>query len=145
LKFENRQYQQEAISAGIKFFQTKQKGKTRKNAIEILPTGSGKSLIIALLCKEIQERWLGTRILILSHDKRLVKQDFDEFLEEWPEAPAGIYCAGLGRKDLQAPILFASIQSIEKDTARLNPCPEIVFIDEAHLIPRKEYTDEVPF
>lgn len=129
-------YQREAVDSVYSYWEKPRSG----NGLLVCPTGSGKSLIIAILCKEIQEKWPGTRILILSHDKRLVKQDFDEFIEAWAEAPAGIYCAGLGRKDMHAPILFASIQSIEKNTTKLNPCPEIVFIDEAHLIPRKEST-----
>jgi superfamily II DNA or RNA helicase len=40
--FEFRPYQKLAVDAAISFFQNKKNG----NAIEILPTGSGKSLII---------------------------------------------------------------------------------------------------
>ena len=129
-------FQRLAIDAVYDYWKKASSG----NGLIVVPTGGGKSLINAVLCHEIQQQWPGTRILILSHDKRLVKQDFDEFLGQWPEAPAGIYCAGLGRKDITAPILFASIQSIEKCTHRLNPCPEIVIIDEAHLVPRKDTT-----
>lgn len=85
---------------------------------------------MALLIKEVSERWPGTRILCLTHVQELIEQDHAELLDAWPEAPAGIYSAGLGRKDHKAPILFAGIQSIEKTANLLSPPPEIVLVDE---------------
>ena len=57
----------------------------------------------------------------------------------WPDAPAGIYSAGLGRRDLGARILFAGIQSIHRRAWDVQQC-DLVLIDEAHLIPSASNT-----
>jgi AraC-like DNA-binding protein len=44
----------------------------------------------------------------------LIQQNFMTMLRAWPEAPAGIYSAGLSRRDIRAQILFAGIQSIHR-------------------------------
>lgn len=131
-----RDYQSAAVDAVFSYWE---KPKS-KHGIVVIPTAGGKSFVMALLIKEISERWPGTRILVLTHVQELIEQDHDELLANWPEAPAGIYSAGLGRKDSNAPILFAGIQSIEKNANRLDPAPEIVFVDECHLIPRNDQT-----
>jgi DNA repair protein RadD len=102
-------------------------------ALIVIPTGGGKSLVMAQLIREIVEGY-GARVLLLSHVKELLEQDYDEILELWPEAPIGIFSASLKRKELQAPILVAGIQSIEKHVHKLDPAPEIVLIDECHLM-----------
>jgi superfamily II DNA or RNA helicase len=98
-------------------------------ALIVIPTGGGKSLVMAQLIREIVEGY-GARVLLLSHVKELLEQDYDEILELWPEAPIGIFSASLKRKEIQAPILVAGIQSIEKHVHKLDPAPEIVLIDE---------------
>lgn len=128
-------YQREAVDALYRYWRNHQ-----GNGLIVVPTGGGKSFIMSMLIKEIREQWPGTRILILTHVAELIDQDFQELKENWPEAPAGIFSAGLGRKDLHAPILFAGIQSIDDHAHKLDPAPEIVLIDEAHLIPRKSET-----
>ena len=60
-------------------------------------------------------------------------------LRLWPEAPAGIYSAGLNKRDLHAQILFAGIQSIHKRAYDIQRC-DLALIDEAHLIPRTSNT-----
>ena len=127
-------YQRAAIDALYKYWPKPKSG----NGLLVIPTGGGKSLIMALLIKELLAKWPDTRILILTHVAELITQDHDELLEEWPEAPAGIFSAGLNRRDLHEQILFAGIQSIEKHAHRLDPAPQIVLIDEAHLISRNE-------
>jgi DNA repair protein RadD len=131
-----RDYQRAAVDAIYSYWE---KPKS-KHGIVVIPTAGGKSLVMALLIKELSERWPGTRILCLTHVQELIEQDHAELIDSWPEAPAGIYSAGLGRKDHAAPILFAGIQSIEKTANLLNPPPEIVLVDECHLIPRNEQT-----
>lgn len=131
-----RDYQRAAVDAVYSYWE---KPKS-KHGIVVIPTAGGKSLVMALLIKEVSTRWPGTRILCLTHVQELIEQDHAELLEAWPEAPAGIYSAGLGRKDDKAPILFAGIQSIEKKANLLSPPPEIVLVDECHLIPRNEQT-----
>lgn len=131
-----RGYQRAAIDALYKYWQDTDEG----NGLLVIPTGGGKSLVMAALIKEICDKWPGTRILVLAHVKELIQQNHDEILEYWPECPVGIFSAGIGRKELQAPVLVAGIQSIEKHTHKLDPAPQIVFVDEAQLIPRNEST-----
>ena len=83
------------------------------------------------------------RILIVTHVRELIEQNFLELLNLWPEAPAGIYSAGLKQRDIQARILFAGIQSIHKRVYDVQQC-DLVLIDEAHLIPRKSNTHVPP-
>jgi DNA repair protein RadD len=79
-----------------------------------LPTGSGKSHIVAALCKEAIQTWPETRILMLTHVKELIEQNAEKMRDHWPNAPLGIYSAGMRRRDIGEPITFAGIQSVRK-------------------------------
>lgn len=131
-----RQYQIEAEKALYDYWNQPNSG----HGLIVLPTGSGKALLIAMIIKNICDKWPGTRILMLSHTKELLQQNYDELLLHWPAAPVGIFSAGIGRKELQAPILIAGIQSIASHAHKMSPPPEIVLVDECHLIPRNEST-----
>src|SRR6056297_1778785 len=61
--------------------------------------------------------------------RELIAQNHAEMLGLWPEAPAGIYSAGLGRRDARARILFAGIQSIQDKATRIGHA-DLVLIDE---------------
>jgi DNA repair protein RadD len=109
------------------------------NPLVVLPTGTGKSGVAATLKRELITDYRDMRILNVTHVAELVQQNFDELKGMWPWAPAGIYSAGLGMRDLRAQILFAGIQSIHKRVHRLGPV-DLLMVDEAHLIPRKSGT-----
>ncbi len=57
----------------------------------------------------------------------------------WPDALEGIYSAGLGKREAQARIRFAGIQSIHRRAVEIG-YTDLVLIDEAHLIPDKSST-----
>lgn len=99
----------------------------------VLPTGSGKSIIIAEFCKDTLKNWPGQKILILTHAKELIEQDVDKIIKLWPGAPVGIYSAGVGRKELDNPITVAGIQSIRNRALEVGHV-DIALVDEAHLI-----------
>ena len=109
------------------------------NPLLVLPTASGKSLVIATLIKEAIEQYPDTRILILTHVRELLIQNFQELIGYWPKAPAGIYSAGLSKRDLRSQIIFAGIQSIHKHAYALQRV-DLVIVDESHLIPRTSNT-----
>lgn len=109
------------------------------NGLIVLPTGAGKSLVIAKICQELLARWPALRIGIVTHVKELVGQNLQELIKVWPGAPAGIYSAGLGRRDTRAQILFMGIQSVHNKVARLGRF-DLMLVDEAHLIPRSSDT-----
>lgn len=129
---ELRPYQSDAITALWDYF-----GGNTGNPLAVLPTGTGKSVVIAGFVREALAAYPETRILMLTHVKELIAQNYQALIRMWPDAPAGIYSAGLSRRDIGAQILFAGIQSIRKHASRVQRC-DIVIIDEAHLIGRTD-------
>ena len=102
------------------------------------PTGVGKSLMIAGLVKRIYERYPNYphKVLVLTHVKELIEQNHEKLLAYWPHAVAGIYSAGLKRKEMFMPITFAGIASVHRLAEDFGKV-DIVIIDECHLIPNK--------
>jgi DNA repair protein RadD len=105
----------------------------------VLPTGAGKSLVIAALVRETLDAHPAHRILVVTHTRELIAQNHGELLALWPAAPAGIYSAGLGRRDGTAQVLFCGIQSVWNRVPELGGF-DLVIVDEAHLIPRDAET-----
>lgn len=124
-----RPYQQAAIASIYDYF-----GRKAGHPIVVIPTAGGKSLVMASFIKGVLEQWPDQRILVVTHVQELIAQNYAELVGLWPDAPAGIYSAGLGKRDLGARILFAGIQSIHKRAYDVQQC-DLVLIDEAHLIP----------
>lgn len=124
-----RPYQQAAIAAIYGYFQS-HKG----NPLVIIPTAGGKSLVMAAFIEGVLKAWPDQRILIVTHVRELIAQNHAEMIGLWPEAPVGIYSAGLGKREAQARILFAGIQSIHRRAHEVGHT-DLVLIDEAHLIP----------
>ena len=109
------------------------------NGLIVLPTGSGKALVIAKLIEELLADYPDMRIVNLTHSKTLVRQNYLEFISLNQFAPAGIYSAGLGRRDAKAQVLFAGIQSVAKKVDQLGDI-DLTLVDEAHAISRNADT-----
>ena len=124
-----RDYQIEAIDS---VFQSWKKGIL--NPLIEMGTGLGKSLVIAQICKQLLQQYPSVRILMLVTSKELVEQNSEELLAAWPEAPLGIYCAGLNKKDYHKPIVFGTIDSCYKDPKIFGE-RNCLIIDECHRIP----------
>jgi len=129
-----RQYQREAVDSIYRYF-TEHNG----HPLIVMPTASGKSLVLAAFIRETLEQWPNERLLVVTHVKELIQQDYKELMGLWPEAPAGIYSAGLKRREAQAQVLFCGIQSIHKRAEELGAC-DLILVDESHLIPRSSDT-----
>lgn len=127
-----RPYQQRSIDQLYEWM-----GKNDGNPCLVLPTGSGKSHIIAEICKDAVQNWPETRILMLTHVKELIEQNAAKLRACWPNAPMGIYSASIGRKELDEPITFAGIQSIRKKSQQIGHV-DLIIIDECHLVSHKE-------
>lgn len=126
-----RDYQRSAIDA-IHTYWAKGGG----NPLIELATGTGKSILIAVLMRELIEAYPDMRIIQLVHVRELVSQNALALLRYWPQSPIGINSAGLGRRDKHSQILFASIQSVHKlGCDELGP-RDLVIVDEVHLVPR---------
>jgi hypothetical protein len=100
---------------------------------------SGKSIVIGSFVEEVLKAWPDQRILIVTHVRELIAQNHAEMIGLWPGAPVGIYSAGLGKREAQARILFAGIQSIHRRAHEIGHT-DLVLIDEAHLIPGNSST-----
>lgn len=123
-----RAYQKRAIGQLYNWFKTHPKG----FPCVVLPTGSGKSWVIAHFCKDAITNWPETRILILSHVKEILEQDAEKLRLVWENAPMGIYSASIGQKQI-AQITYAGIQSIRGKANDLGHV-DIIIIDECHLV-----------
>lgn len=128
-----RDYQQEAVLSLPRYFSTHS-----GNPLIAMPTGTGKSIVIAGFLQYVFQ-YPGQRVIIATHVKELVQQNFNKLLAVWPQAPAGIYSAGLGRKDIHNKIIFAGIASIAKRAADLGRV-DLLIIDEAHLVSPSDET-----
>lgn len=98
----------------------------------VLPTGAGKSLVIAMLAQQAR-KWDG-RTLVLAHRKELLRQNAAKIQALLPDEQIGIYSAGLNQRDTDADIICAGIQSAYNKASEFGR-RELVIIDEAHLIP----------
>lgn len=123
-----RPYQEEALKHLYNYF-LHNKG----NPILALPTGTGKSVIIAEWIRFCMTTYPSTRIMMLTHVKELIEQNFDKLVKLFPTCRAGIFSAGVGRRDTQCPVTFAGIQSVAKKACVFGRI-DLVIIDECHLV-----------
>ncbi len=103
------------------------------NPCVVIPTGGGKTPVIASICRDAVTMW-GGRVLILAHVKELLEQSAQKLSAVCPEVEFGVYSAGLKRRDTQQPIIVAGIQSVYKRAKELDAF-DLVIVDEAHMIP----------
>ncbi|MGW8180226.1 MAG: DEAD/DEAH box helicase, partial [bacterium] len=128
-----RDYQEASLDHLFRYFQ-----ENNGHPVLALPTGTGKSIIIGEFVRRALYWYPTTRILMLTHVKELIAQNVKALLNLWPTAPAGIYSAGLQRREHGYSITFAGIQSVYKK-AKLFGHIDLVLIDECHLVsPRAE-------
>ena len=109
------------------------------NPLIVAPTGAGKSLILARLVSDALE-YPGTRIMVLTHVKELLEQNAAELAQMVPGLDFGFYSASIGQKRLDKRVTFAGIQSIWKLAYDIVPAPDLVLVDEAHLVPKNTTT-----
>jgi DNA repair protein RadD len=98
----------------------------------VLPTGSGKGVLVGRICADVVERWNG-RILVLTHVKELVDQNATQAARFLPHLLVGVHSAGLRRRDLDHPVIVAGIQSVYQKACDLGRF-DIVLVDECHLL-----------
>lgn len=147
--YANRWYQDEAEFAIFDYFQRGGIG----NPVVAMPTGTGKSVVIANFIRKIFAYWPNQRIMMLTHVKKLISQNAEKLMSVWPVAPMGIYSAGLNSRDMIMPIVFGGVQSVAKAIERAanqqDGTPphlrhfgfrDLLIIDEAHLLSPEEDT-----
>ncbi len=117
-----RDYQQQAVDETIKHFR-----RSNEPAVIVLPTGAGKSLVIAELARLARQK-----ILVLAHVKELVEQNHEKY--ESFGLTASIFSAGLSRKDNELQVTFASVQSVACNLELFKEHYSLIIIDECHRV-----------
>lgn len=110
------------------------------NPIVAMPTGTGKSHIIAEAIQRALFQYRDTRALMLTHSKELIQQNFNKLINIWPNAPAGIFSAGIGLKQAHFPITYAGVKSVVSNEHLFGKI-DLVFIDECDLVSDDESTE----
>lgn len=105
------------------------------NPVVVAPTGAGKSVLVATFISEMLRCDPQPRLLLLTHQKELIEQDYEKLKLLLPDADIGIYSASIGEKDASHQVTFASIQSIAK---RTDLQFDGILVDECHLINNKD-------
>jgi DNA repair protein RadD len=124
-----RWYQSEACEAVWNCFRNNQ-----GNPLIELPTGAGKSLCIAELCRAAVEDHAG-QVIVLAHRKELLEQNYSKIVSLLPpNVKAGLFSAGLRRYSQEEPIIVAGIQSCYEKASWFGR-RHLVIVDEAHLVP----------
>ena len=121
-----RPYQQKAVNAVWGHISRK-----LSSPCVVIPTGGGKTPIIASLCKQAVEEWNG-RVCVLAHVKELLEQASRKLSDVGLDH--AVYSAGLKRRESDSSVVIAGIQSVYRRAFELGRF-DLIFIDEAHLIP----------
>jgi len=129
-----RYYQEDAVDALFDYW-SEEPG----NPLIDLATGTGKSMVMATVIQRLVQGWPDMRIMVVTHVAELIEQNYLELLGVWEFAPAGIFSAGLNRRDARSQILFCGIQTVWNKIDIIGHV-DVVLVDECHLIPTKSNT-----
>ena len=124
-----RPYQREAVEAIL----TAHAQGTQRMLLS-LPTGTGKTIVFALL---LQQR--GGRSLVLAHRDELIAQAMEKLHLVAPAMPLGVVKAE--RDETDVPTVVASVQTLARPARlqRLQAAFDTLVIDEAHHTPAESY------
>ena len=98
-----REYQKEAVNAGVKHLLS-----GRKPGVIVSATGSGKSVMIANIAKE-----LNGHVLLFAPSKELLEQNYNKLLSYNQGVETSIYSASFNSKEISK-ITFCTIGSVYK-------------------------------
>jgi DNA repair protein RadD len=124
MSFTPRPYQQEAIDRAVEYF----KSTDKVHAIEILPTGSGKSVVIANIAMALEGK-----TIVFQPSKEILEQNLKKFMSYGYRA--GVYSASAGSKSIDK-ITFCTIGSVITKTHLFRDVKNII-VDECDLVNAK--------
>lgn len=135
MKITLRDYQEQTVTNIFNYL-----SEAEGNPLAVLPTGAGKSICIGSLVKDVYQYDKQAKVLILQHRQELIEQNFEKImLCTDGQVNAGIYCAGLKRKEIYRKCVLANIASIYRASEKLD-FVDLIIIDECHLLAPKENT-----
>lgn len=126
MKYTLRDYQRYASEAAVEAYRNKKK----ENGLLVLPTGSGKSLIIADIASKIE-----APLLVFCPSKEILEQNVAKF-SNYGIKDFGVYSASAGSKEIKR-ITFATIGSVINHINDFSHF-RYVMIDEAHVVNSKQ-------
>jgi DNA repair protein RadD len=119
--FKLREYQKDAVKDAMNFIESP----LGRSALLVLPTGAGKSLIIANIAKQLNQP-----VLVIQPSKELLLQNYDKYKSYKLEA--SIYSASVGVKEF-GDVTFATPQSLRRQANLIKKNNiKVVIVDEAH-------------
>jgi DNA repair protein RadD len=127
-----RDYQSRTLAKLWDWFRANPEGNPVIEAV----VGAGKSIMLAEAIRQALA-WPGTRVLMCVGSRELCRQNVEKLLHLWPEAPVGIYSAGLKSKQLGTQILYATIGSVYRRWHELGHI-DLLMVDECHQISAKD-------
>ena len=120
MAFELRPYQSDSVSAGVQYLQ----GSTNENAVIILPTGAGKSIVIANILAPLKGE-----TVVFQPSKEILEQNYEKYTKY---GKASIYSASAGEKRIDQ-VTFCTIGSVI-NKKHLFAGTDYILIDECHLV-----------
>lgn len=123
--YQLRPYQQQAVQAGLEYFT----GRDRKAGIIVMPTGAGKSLVIAAIAQSLNEP-----LIVFQPTKEILEQNYDKMMS-FGIMGVDVYSASAGRKNI-APITLATIGSVFRKPDQFKQFKHVI-ADECHLVNAK--------
>ena len=127
-----RPYQESAIQSIFEFFD-----RHNGNPLVSMNVGTGKSVVIAGLCQKVLEIDKFAKIIVAVSTKELVQQNYNKFVEMAPELDAGLFSAGLNKRQLGRLVTFCGIQSIYNKAENFGKT-DLLIVDEAHQINKSQ-------
>lgn len=125
-----RDYQDYAVNALWDWFRKNPKG----HPVIKMPTGTGKSLVIAELIRQAMNMDPRVKIMMLTMSQDLIEQNHEKLVALWPTAPVGVYSAGLNKKEHYYPITYAGIASAANKPELFGKL-DLILVDECDRVP----------
>ena len=117
-----RDYQEDAVKSAVKYLHDP---KQKKPALIVMPTGSGKSLIISAIAQQID-----APLIVFQPTKEILEQNYNKMMD-YGIYGVTIYSASLRQKEI-GNITLATIGSVYKKPEDFRHFKYII-MDEAHL------------
>ena len=121
--YQLRDYQKEAVTAAVRFFE----GSSKRNGVIVLPTGAGKSLVIANIAYK-----LDAPVIVFQPSKEILEQNYAKLGSYGVMVDAGIFSASFGRREV-CKITFATIGSVKNHKDHFRRF-RYAIIDECHYV-----------
>lgn len=121
-KYVLREYQEQAVSAAKRYLLDKN---AKKPVLIVMPTGSGKSLIISSIAEQID-----APLIVFQPTKEILEQNYHKMMD-YGIMGVTIYSASMNRKEI-GNITLATIGSVYKKPEDFKHFKYII-MDEAHL------------